>query len=208
LDEERTAAEALSPELAAARIAIERADRGLALANRSFIPDLSISAGVMPRGSLPPMWQATLGFSIPIFAGSKQSRAVAENEALAAASRHDVESIALTLRQRVRERQTALAAVIEVLSLYESGLLAQSRATAESTLAQYAVGRVSFASVLEAIAGYIGDEDAYLQTIAAAERIAIARDEVSLDPIAPPEEPKSTPTDSAADTESKPAMGM
>ncbi len=46
---------------------------------------------------------------------------------------------------------------------------------------QYRVGRVTFASVLEAIAGVIDDEDGYLQTVAAAQRVAIAAAEVSLD---------------------------
>jgi outer membrane protein TolC len=225
-DAELATAESMSPELAAARIGIDRADRGVELADRSFYPDLSVSAGVMPRGSLPPMWQATVAFSIPIFAASKQARAAAENEARAGASRQTVESIALSLRERVAERQTALAAALEILALYEGGLLTQSRATAESTLAQYEVGRVSFASVLEAIAGYLGDQDAHLQTIADAEQIAIARDEISLDPLTnaagqsmgsgsmPGAGPtasgrsQSTPTDSSMPSEPKPGMGM
>jgi outer membrane protein TolC len=228
IDRELRDAEAASPELAGARAAIERADRGTDLAKRSYYPDLSLSTGIMPRGSLPPMWQATLSFSIPIFAGSKQSANVAENEAIALSSRQSQEAIALSLQERVRERQVALAAALDVLTLYESGLLAQSRATVDSTLAQYGVGRVGFASVLEAIAGHINDQEAHLQTIADAQRIAIARDEISLEPLAlggseamggsamPGTGPTSAPAmrsnprsrDSGGEAESRPSMRM
>jgi hypothetical protein len=59
----------------------------------------------------------------------------------------------------------------------------QSNATVESTLAQYRVGKLTFASVLEAVAGTIADEDGYLETIVEAQRVAIARAEASLDPV-------------------------
>jgi cobalt-zinc-cadmium efflux system outer membrane protein len=81
----------------------------------------------------------------------------------------------------VEERQSQLASLIESGQLYRDGLIIQSQATADSTLNQYRVGRVTFASVLEAIAGVISDEDGYLQTVAAAQRLAIAAGEVSLD---------------------------
>jgi hypothetical protein len=45
---------------------------------------------------------------------------------------------------------------------------------------------VSFASVLEANAGFIADEDGYLQALAAAHRVLIAEAEVSLAPVAMP----------------------
>ena len=75
-----------------------------------------------------------------------------------------------------------LASLVESARIYRDGLLIQSQATADSTLSQYRVGRVTFASVLEAIAGVIGDEDGYLQAVAAAHRVVIASAEVSLDP--------------------------
>jgi outer membrane protein TolC len=180
--EEISDAEARSPELAIARLSAERADVGVELAHRDLFPDLGVSAGVMPRGGLPPMWQAGLSVNVPIFAGTKQNRAIAESEARQEARRSGVLAIEQVLRQRVAERMTALGALLETLRLYRGGLLAQSHATAESTLTQYRVGRVTLVSVLEAIAGYIGDEEAYLETIVTAQRVAIARAEVSLAP--------------------------
>jgi hypothetical protein len=120
--------------------------------------------------------------TLPIFSGSKQSRVVAESEARAASSDDGTEAVLQVLHLRVQERQAQLANLLESATLYREGLLIQSQATADSTLSQYRVGRVTFASVLEAIAGVINDEDGYLQTVAAAERLAIAAGEVSLDP--------------------------
>ena len=50
-------------------------------------------------------------------------------------------------------------------------------------LAQYGVGKVTFASVLDANAGYLSDEEDYLLALAEAQRIAIADAEITLDPV-------------------------
>ena len=107
---------------------------------------------------------------------------MAESEARAAASGDGVEAVRQVLRQRVSERVRLLGSLVESARLYRDGLLVQSRATAESTMAQYRVGRVTFASVLEAVGGAVTDEDGALQAVAAAERVAIAAAEVSLEP--------------------------
>jgi outer membrane protein TolC len=175
---------ARSPELAQARAAEARAGKQLALSRRERFPDLTVSAGVMPRGQLDPMWQAGIAFGLPVWSSRKQGRAVAESAARAEADTRAAEALEQVLRLRVAERRTALASVLETLRLYREGLLVQSQATVESTLAQYRVGKVTFASVLEANAGYVNDEDGYLAAMADAQRIAIAAAELSLDPVA------------------------
>ena len=174
---------ARSPELAQARFGAARAATSVALARRDRFPDLGVNAGVMPRGQLEPMWLAGVSIGLPLWSSRKQSRAVAENEARADASNRSAEAIEQVLRLRVAERRSAYAALLETIRIFREGLLVQSRATAQSTLAQYRVGKVTFASVLEANAGYIGDEESFLATLAEAQRIAIAAAEVSLDPV-------------------------
>jgi outer membrane protein TolC len=183
LDAAVSDAESRSPELAAARLGAEQASKVAALARRERFPDFTITAGIMPRGSLEPMWTASIGVTLPIWTGRKQNRAVAESEARADSGAQNAQAIEQVLRLRVQDRRTALAALLDSLRLYREGLLVQSRATADSTLAQYQVGRVTFASVLEANVGYVNDEDGYLQSAAEAQRIAIATAEVSLDPV-------------------------
>jgi outer membrane protein TolC len=178
-------AEARSPELARAQLAAEQSGQRLALSKKDYFPDFTVSAGVMPRGGqFEPMWQAGLSFNIPIWAGSKQSRAVAESEARQRSGAQGVEAIRQLLRLRVQERLALLDALLESNRLYRSGLLVQSEATVSSTMAQYGVGRVTFASVLEALSGYLNDVNGFLESVVAAQRIAIAQKEVSLELVA------------------------
>jgi outer membrane protein TolC len=177
---------ARSPELAQARASATRAVGQEALAKRERYPDLAVSAGIMPRGSLDPMWTASISIGLPVWSSRKQSRAVAESTARVQADASAAEGIERTVRLRVAERRSALGALLDTIRLYREGLLVQSSATADSTLAQYRVGKVTFASVLEANAGYVNDEDGFLAALADAQRLAIAEAEISLDPVATP----------------------
>jgi cobalt-zinc-cadmium efflux system outer membrane protein len=177
---------ARSPELVQARLGAARADKSVDLAKRERYPDFNVNAAIMPRGELDPMWAAGISVNLPVWSYRKQNRAVAESRARADASAGGAEAIEQVLRLRVAERRSAYEAVVETARLFREGLLVQSRATADSTLAQYRVGKVTFASVLEANAGYIGDEEGFLAAVADAQRIAIGAVEVSLDPIGVP----------------------
>jgi outer membrane protein TolC len=174
---------ARSPELAQAQLSAARASSSVALAKRERYPDLGIQAGIMPRGALEPMWLAGISIGLPIWSSRKQNRAVAESEAREDASKRSAEAVEQVVRLRVAERRTAYCALLETVRIFREGLLVQSRATTESTLAQYRVGKVTFASVLEANAGYITDEESYLAAVADAQKVAIAAAEVSLDPV-------------------------
>jgi len=82
------------------------------------------------------------------------------------------------------ERQTLLEALSRTNRLYRGALLIQSDGAVRSTLAQYRVGKASFAGVLDVLRGLVADEGGYLESLAQAQRVAIAQREVSLE--APP----------------------
>lgn len=175
-------AESESPELEQARLAGQQAGRGVALARRERWPDVTLTAGIMPRwGDFETMWQASVGLSLPLWAARKQSRALAEYQARGEAARGTVDGVRALLHQRVHERLAAMRALVETNGVYRAGLLVQSEATVTSTLAQYQVGRLGFASVLEALAGYLGDRGGFLDAVAALHRLAIAEREISLE---------------------------
>jgi outer membrane protein TolC len=175
-------AEADSPELKKAILSGHQAHHRADLAKQERWPDLTVMAGLMPRGGdFPTMWQAAVSFNVPIWSTQKQARAVAENQARGDAAANAAETIRQVLRERIVERLAALHALVESNRLYRNGLLVQSEATVTSTLLQYQTGRVTFASVLEALAGYLGDRNGFLESIAAAQRIAIAQREISLE---------------------------
>jgi outer membrane protein TolC len=173
---------ARSPELADARLGITRAARASAIAERSGYPDLTVGAGVMFRGALPPMWQVTLGAPVPLFSGTRRSHAAAESRALRAASTSQIAELEQLIRWKSKERETAFAALRDRVASYEQGLLPISKAAAENALIQYRAGKAGFTSVLEANADYLADEEGALMAIAAAHRLLIAEAEVDLGP--------------------------
>ncbi len=175
-------AEARSPDLALATRSVTVAEARVKGAYRDRWPDLSVTAGIMPRGQLEPMWAASVGISLPIYWWDKGSRAVAEAEQVRTSEQQGVEAVRQLLALRTRERHISLAAVLEALEVYQHGLLVQSDATVRSTLFQYRVGKVPFASVLEVMRGLVTDEGGYLAALAETERLLIGLREVSLQP--------------------------
>ncbi len=173
-------AEKESPELQAARIGIRQAERSLDLAKRDRLPDFAISAGILPRGGLDPMWQVGFSVSLPVWSRQKQQRAVSEQEIRRRASGSEAESVRNLLTQRIQERNAQLEAALETMRLYREGLLVQSEASFQASLAQYEAGRAPFLSVLEALNGWIADRGGYLQAIAQAQAIQIAQEEFNL----------------------------
>lgn len=177
-------AEARSPELRRARLAVEQSAALVSLAKKEFFPDLTVSGGVMPRGGMfEPMWQAGVSMPIPLWARGKQSRAVGEYRSRGEAARGGEEAVRRLLRQRLEERRALLAAQLRTNRIYRSGLLVQSEAAVSSAMAQYQVGRVPFATVLEALGGYFADLVGYRESIVAAHRLDVAQRELSLDPV-------------------------
>lgn len=173
-------AERESPELKAARLGVRQAERSLDLAKRDRYPDFAVTAGLMPRGGLDPMWQVGFSISLPIWSKQKQQRAVSEQEYRRKASGSETQSVQNLLAERIQERSAQFEAAMETLRLYRSGLLVQSEASFQANLAQYEAGRAPFLSVLEALNGWVADRGGYLQAIAQAEAVQIAQEEFNL----------------------------
>lgn len=181
------ALETRSPELNRARLAVEQSGTLVSLARKDYFPDLSVIGGVMPRGGVfEPMWQAGVSVPLPLWAGSKQSQSVTEYRLRGQASQSGAETIRRLARQRLEERRAMLTALLATNRLYRTGVLIQSEATVASAMAQYKVGRVPFASVLEALSGYLSDLVGFYESVAAIQRIDIAQRELSLDPVIGP----------------------
>jgi len=176
-----TDAEARSPELHQALLSVEQAEKRVELASRERYPDLAVSAGVMPRGALEPMWTLAFSVGLPVWSGRKQGRAVAESQARREAEGQGAEAVRQLLRLRTEERLALLEATLQTNQLYRGGLLVQSEGATESTMGQYRVGRVTFASVLEVLNGYVADRASFLDSTAQAQRLAIAQWELSLE---------------------------
>lgn len=180
--EVQSKAEETSPELRTAALGVSQAERSLDLAKLDRRPDFAMTAALMPRGGLDPMWGLGVSISLPVWSRQKQHRAVAEQEHRRRAQGADLEGQKLLLRQRIQERAAQMDAALETLSLYRSGLLVQSEASFRATLAQYEAGRAPFLSVLESLKGWVADQSGLLQTQAQALAIQIAQEELNPGP--------------------------
>jgi outer membrane protein TolC len=178
------AIEARSPELAGARASVLQTERQLELAKLDRRPDFAVTAGLMPRGSFDPMWQVGVSISLPIYGRQKQQRAVAEHEHHRHAQGAEVASVRSLLRQRTAERTLRIQSLRRIRDLYREGLLVQSEASFKAALAQYEAGRAPFLGVLEALNGWVGDQGAFLQTLAQLQAQHIALAECALGPTA------------------------
>jgi outer membrane protein, heavy metal efflux system len=174
-----------SPELDSARVGLEQAERSLDLAKLNRRPDFSVSAGVMPRGKLDPMWTLSFGVSLPLWSRNKQQRAVAEQELRRKAQGSQIEGLGHLLMERTHERAAKLDASLAMLRLYREGLLVQSEGAFKASLAQYETGKAPFTAVLESLNGWIADQSGLLQTQAQVQAIAIAQEELTLGPTLP-----------------------
>ncbi len=173
-------AEARSPELQAARLGVKQAERSLDLAKLDRRPDFAVSAGVMPRGALEPMWQVGVSISLPVWSKQKQQRAVAEQDWRRKSQGSEASSVQNLLNQRIRERSAQMTGTLGALNIYRDGLLVQSEASFQANLAQYETGRAPFLSVLESLNGWVADRGGLLQAVAQAKAIEIAQEEFNL----------------------------
>jgi len=171
--------EANSPELKAAALAIERDERAVELARLEFKPDFNVQGGLMYRGSLPPMWQASVSVALPSRARVKGG--LAEAQAHLAASKARLEDVRVRLRATVEQRLALLEAAQQIEATYRDGLLPQGDLAVQSATASYAAGQGSQLSVLASVAALLDDRTDYLRLLATHAAEAARLEEASLE---------------------------
>jgi outer membrane protein TolC len=170
----------VSPELQAARIAIDRARVALEIAKREYKPDFEVQGGYMHRGDLDPMWQAGVSVTLPI-KRKRRASAVAEAEHALAAAGARLSAVELQLRLRTEERLAQLAAAQKIALLYGEGIVPQGRTSVEAAVAAYQAGRLPFITVLESLRTLYGDRATLVRSLAGQSQIRASLDEASLE---------------------------
>ncbi len=145
---------AAHPRIAARRAAVEQARGMIAVERLSARPDLTFTLRYGHRPTLnsgfnpPDFFSAFLGLRIPLWAGRKQHRladAARADSAAAAAALRDAE---LSLARDVAELAARAGAARERLQLLVEGVIPAARATVESAVRSYQVGRTEFLTLL------------------------------------------------------------
>ncbi len=190
-----------TPELREAALAKERERLGADLARRNLKPDFVASAGYMNRGSLPLMWSASVGVTVPLWAGRKQRPLIAEAERLTSAAAATEASLRRLVEALTEERLVRIRRLAAEARLDAEGLLEQDRLSVEAALASYRTGSVPFVSVLEALGTFFADRRSAVGRLAGLLRARADLDELSLERgsgAMPPAMPSAGPASSAS----------
>jgi cobalt-zinc-cadmium efflux system outer membrane protein len=189
------AAAARSPELAASGQAIETGRIRIDLAKKNFLPDFSVNAGSMYRGSfeMGPMWQVGVGVTIPLWIERRQQNQLAEAQAVVRGRTAESDTVTRELELRTRERAAQLDAALRIAALYRDKVLPLDELSLESALASYQAGKLPFISILDALNTLYSDRAIYAGRLAESAKWRVAIDEASLQ---------------ATAMSSAPAMGM
>jgi outer membrane protein, heavy metal efflux system len=149
VDSLMTLAAARRPALAAAHQRELAAAAAYRAARRALYPNLMVGVQYAQRPRFDDMGSLMLGFSLPIWAGSRQlplRREMQAQVAAAAARSRDLynETFAGLAEQRAAARRAA-----DLSRLYATAVLPQARASVEAALSAYRVGRVSFLTLVD-----------------------------------------------------------
>ena len=155
-----------TPELREAALAKERSRLAGELAQRNLRPDFVASAAYMNRGSLPLMWSAGVGVSVPLWAGRKQRPLIAEAGSLYEAASAAEVSLRRQALARTEERLIAIRRLGDESRLDAEALLVQDQLAVDAALASYRAGSVPFVTVLEALSTRFTDRRAAVGRLA------------------------------------------
>jgi cobalt-zinc-cadmium efflux system outer membrane protein len=141
------------PALAGLQWEVARAGTGRSLADKAIWPDLTVGLqygfGRM-AGDLKGMGGASVGFSIPLYAGKRQFKARDEAAAMEAVAEARYAQMLALVDSRIGEGLADLTQARTLIGLYQQEILPQARATVESSFSSYRVGSVDFMTLLDA----------------------------------------------------------
>ncbi|HEY3359306.1 MAG TPA: TolC family protein [Polyangia bacterium] len=137
------------PDLRAAGLELERAERQVALARRNRYPDFMPNVMLMQDLEMGLSWGGMIGVTIPIWAGQKQSRAVKEMSAMALAARERQVAARLEIESQVRAALAGFESAAERVRLLRDEVVPKARTTLDAVLAAYVTGRESLTAVLD-----------------------------------------------------------
>lgn len=147
------AALAAHPRLAARQAAVDQATRAIQVERLGARPDFTITAryGLRPVAfgfNFPDFFSAFVGLRLPIWAWRKQNRLADAARADSTAAAADLQDAELQLSREVTETAARVEAAQQRLTLLVDGVLPTARATVESVLRSYEVGRAEFLTLL------------------------------------------------------------
>lgn len=141
------------PMLAAGALEVEAAEAAQLRARREIWPDLQLGAqyGQRPmEGGTDRMVSLMLGFSVPIWAGRRQSQMRRETEAMWFGAEAELRAMQAETRGRVGELTSLVRRTRGLRELYLRAILPQAEATVSAALSAYQAGEIDLPMLLDA----------------------------------------------------------
>lgn len=157
------------PALQELRIALQRAETNRELAGKAIWPDLTLgiqyALGRMD-GDPRSMGGASVGFSLPVYAGKRQRKLEEEAAAMEGMARARLDEALASLGADIGQTLAELDQARTLLALYREDILPQARAAVESSFASYRVGAVDFMALIDSQMAVNRFEGEYFQLLA------------------------------------------
>jgi outer membrane protein TolC len=150
LDSLSALAEAQSPEILAARAGVDAARASWGATRHNTRPDLDLGVAYGQRPGSNDMLSLMVGVSVPVFRRARQYQLRDEAHAMAGAAEQDLAAARLQVRSALATARAQAETARRLVALYDQTLVPQASATYEAALAAYRVGRVDFATLLDA----------------------------------------------------------
>jgi cobalt-zinc-cadmium efflux system outer membrane protein len=145
---------------------VERNQLAINLAQKDYLPDLSVGYMYQQRPLMPDMHGMTFTVNIPVFYKNKQREEVrqAREEQLSAERSRDNRQNELYFE--LKQNYLAAKASDQLLKLFSQGVVPQSSLALESSMASYQVGSVDFLTVLGNFTTVLNYETDYYRELA------------------------------------------
>ena len=154
------------PEFQRMQKMIERSQLATNLANKDYMPDLSVGYMYEQRPAMPDMHGFTFTVNIPVSYRSKQREEVrqAKEEELSASSARDNRQNELYFD--LKQNYLAAKASETLLKLFSQGVVPQSSLALESSMSSYQVGNVDFLTMIGNFTTVLNYETDYYREMA------------------------------------------
>jgi len=154
LEELKKAAEENSPVLKEASLMVEEGAKMVDLSKRERSPNFVLGGGWEFKGRLPSMYEVMVGFEIPLYRKTKQSKMLEESLARLESSKSGLLSMKNEVIFMVTDDFLKARSAESLIKLYREKIIPQASLTVESSLASYQVDKTDFLALLADINTY------------------------------------------------------
>jgi len=156
---------------------LEAADSRLALAKRDVYPDFRLGAGYGVRqgndpirGNRPDFFSVMFSFNLPLYFGSKQSKAIDQRSSERTQRKYALSDVLRSVEAQITRHLAAYDAAREQVLLLDTAIIPQAQQTVAAMLAAYQVNEVDFLNVVNGQLTLYNAQINYWEALAEAKR--------------------------------------